>query len=135
MIQSRRPRAMFVGRWQPLHKGHEWLFNQKLEQGIPLLICVRDLPPDEQNPLYAYQVAELLRKRYAHHDVVVMVIPDIESVCYGRGVGYAIQEYVPPADIGHISATEIRRRIRAGDESWRGLVDVSIQSLLKDWLT
>ena len=27
-------RALFIGRWQPFHIGHKWLFNQKLEQDI-----------------------------------------------------------------------------------------------------
>jgi len=29
-------RALFIGRWQPLHDGHRWLFAQKL--GLPLQI-------------------------------------------------------------------------------------------------
>ena len=40
-----------------------------------------------------------------------MIIPDIESVNYGRGVGYEIIEHIPPNDIGKISATEIRKKI------------------------
>ena len=43
-------RAMFVGRWQPFHNGHKWLIDQKLSQGIPTLIAVRDIPPDNKNP-------------------------------------------------------------------------------------
>ena len=41
--------------------------------------------------------------------VKVMIIPDIESVNYGRGVGYGIIEHVPPTDIEKISATQIRK--------------------------
>ena len=37
-----------------------------------------------------------------------MIIPDIESVNYGRGVGYEIIEHVPPENIKKISATKIR---------------------------
>jgi hypothetical protein len=33
-----RQYSMFVGRWQPLHKGHQWLFNQSLEEGKNVLI-------------------------------------------------------------------------------------------------
>ena len=43
-------RALFIGRWQPLHPGHQWLFNQKLEKGIPILIAVRDTPVNDSNP-------------------------------------------------------------------------------------
>ena len=44
--------------------------------------------------------------------VKVIPIPDIESVNYGRGVGYEINEFVPPKDIGKISATEIRKNLK-----------------------
>ena len=100
-------RAMFVGRWQPLHNGHKWLISQKLDKGIPVLVCVRDIPPDEKNPFTTDQTISMLEAAYADQDVVVISIPDIESVNYGRGVGYEINEHVPPADIGFISATDI----------------------------
>jgi nicotinamide mononucleotide adenylyltransferase len=28
----KRKYAMFIGRWQTWHKGHEWLINQQLEK-------------------------------------------------------------------------------------------------------
>ena len=43
--------------------------------------------------------------------VKVIIIPDIESVNYGRGVGYDIIEHVPPQEVGEISATEIRKKL------------------------
>ena len=43
--------------------------------------------------------------------VKVIIIPDIESINYGRGVGYEIIEHEPPQDIGEISATEIRKKM------------------------
>ena len=108
-------RALFIGRWQPLHPGHKWLFNQKLEQNIPILIAVRDTPVDEGNPFSTDQVVSNLEKEYSNKVesgmVKVIPIPDIESVNYGRGVGYEINEYVPPKDIGEISATKIRKQL------------------------
>jgi hypothetical protein len=41
-----------------------------------------------------------------------MVIPDICSVEFGRGVGYDIIEHIPPTEIGEISATKIREEMR-----------------------
>ena len=109
-------RALFIGRWQPLHPGHKWLFNQKLEQDIPILIAVRDTPVDEGNPFSTDQVVSNLEKEYANAVesgmVKVIPIPDIESVNYGRGVGYEINEFVPPKDIGQISATKIRKILK-----------------------
>jgi predicted nucleotidyltransferase len=60
-------------------------------------------------------------------DVEVMIIPDIESVNFGRGVGYEINEYTPPDNIGFISATKIRESIKNGDDTWKNMVDESIQ--------
>ena len=109
-------RALFIGRWQPLHPGHQWLFNQKLEQGIPILIAVRDTPVNESNPFTTEDVISNLENEYSDEVktglVKVIPIPDIESVNYGRGVGYEINEFVPPKDIGEISATEIRKNLK-----------------------
>ena len=44
--------------------------------------------------------------------VMVSIIPDIESVNYGRGVGYEIIEHIPPDDIKEFSATKIREGLR-----------------------
>ena len=109
-------RALFIGRWQPLHPGHKWLFNQKLEQKIPILIAVRDTPIDESNPFATENVIANLEKEYndevSSGMVKIIPIPDIESVNYGRGVGYEINEYVPPKNIGEISATKIREALK-----------------------
>ena len=109
-------RALFIGRWQPLHPGHQWLFNQKLGKGIPILIAVRDTPIDDSNPYSTDDVISNLEKEYSDEVksgmVKVIGIPDIESVNYGRGVGYEINEFVPPKDIGEISATEIRKNLK-----------------------
>ena len=109
-------RALFIGRWQPLHPGHQWLFNQKLEQGIPILIAVRDTPVNDSNPFATEDVIANLEKEYSEEVesgmVKVISIPDIESVNYGRGVGYEINEFIPPTDIGKISATKIREKLK-----------------------
>tara|TARA_B100000029_G_C17536242_1_gene944975 strand:+ start:701 stop:1048 length:348 start_codon:yes stop_codon:yes gene_type:complete len=112
-------RALFIGRWQPLHPGHKWLFNQKLELRIPILIAVRDTPVNSSNPFSTEKVILNLEKEYRSEIesgmVKVIAIPDIESVNYGRGVGYEINEYVPPKDIGKISATEIRKNFKKNE--------------------
>ena len=125
---------MFVGRWQPLHNGHKWLIGQKLDEGTPVLICVRDIPPDEKNPFTTEQTIEILKTAYADDDVEVISIPDIESVNYGRGVGYDIVEHVPPHDVGFISATDIRNRIGMSDDSWKKNVDPKVHSLVEKYL-
>ena len=126
--------AMFIGRWQPFHNGHKWLISQKLNSGVPVLVAVRDIPPDDKNPLTTEQTVEILQAAYVDDDVVVVTIPDIESVNYGRGVGYEINEHVPPKDVGFISATDIRDRIRKQDESWKTNVDEKVHDLVEEYL-
>ena len=127
-------RAMFVGRWQPFHNGHKWLIDQKLSQGTPILIAVRDIAPDEKNPLTTEETIEILNTAYEGQDVHVLAIPDIESVNYGRGVGYEINEFVPPHNVGFISATKVRDSIRDGDDSWKQSVDPTIHNLVEKYL-
>ncbi len=126
---SKDRRAIFIGRYQPYHMGHVSLVKQKLDKGVPCLIMVRDIPPDPQNPFTTEQTVDMIRKYHASKgdDVVVMVIPDIESVNWGRGVGYEMNEFFPPEDIGFISATKIRNAIAEGNDEWRKIVDESIQ--------
>jgi len=126
---------MFIGRWQPFHNGHKWLISQKLSEGTPVLVAVRDIPPDEKNPFTTTQTIEMLEKAYEDDDVVVIPIPDIESVNYGRGVGYGILEHVPPPDVGFVSATSIRERIKSGDNSWKENVDEKIWGLVTKYLS
>lgn len=120
-VESSLPRkegqfAMFVGRWQPLHKGHQELFKRAMDEGKNVLICIRDIKPDEKNPFTAEEVKDNIMNFYSQEfiegKVRVMVIPDICSIEFGRGVGYDIIEHTPPQEIGDISATKIREQMR-----------------------
>jgi cytidyltransferase-like protein len=105
--------AMFVGRWQPLHTGHQELFKRAMDEGKNVLICIRDIQPDEKNPFTSQQVLENITEFYQNEPrVKVMVIPDICSIEFGRGVGYDIIEHIPPTEIADISATKIREQMR-----------------------
>lgn len=108
--------SMFVGRFQPFHDGHKWVINQILKEGKNVLICIRDIKPDEQNPFTSQEVERNIRnemwKYLTDERIKVMIIPDIESVNFGRGVGYDIIEHIPPQEIHDISATEIRDKMR-----------------------
>ena len=106
---------MFIGRWQPWHKGHRWLIDQRLNEGKNVLICIREVSKDDNNPYDPFLVKENIEQELSNlidtKKVKVIIIPDIESVNYGRGVGYEIIEHEPPKDIGEISATEIRKKL------------------------
>lgn len=108
--------ALFIGRWQPLHEGHKQLFSQSLQEGKRVCIAIRDVEPDEKNPFTADQilsnVSEVYSREIEEKKVKVIVIPDICSVEFGRGVGYDIIEHIPPAQVAEISATKIREQMK-----------------------
>ena len=109
--------SMFVGRWQPLHKGHLWLINERLKEGKNVWLAIRDVEPDKNNPWTAKEIESMihegeLKDLIKDGRVITSIIPDIESVNYGRGVGYEIIEHIPPSEIGEISATSIRHEMR-----------------------
>lgn len=108
--------SMFIGRWQPWHQGHRWLIDQRLNQGKNVLICIRDVEPNEKQPWTPQEVlmnlSNKLEDLIQEGRVKIIIIPDIESVNYGRGVGYEVIEHAPPEDIKEISATKIRKQLR-----------------------
>lgn len=105
--------AMFIGRWQTLHEGHDWLFNQRLNLGENILICIRDVPKGPKDLLSANEVQINLQLRYADliskGRIKLLIIPDITSVNYGRDVGYEVKEFIPPEEISNLSGTMLRQ--------------------------
>ena len=105
--------ALYIGRWQTWHDGHEWLIRQQLEKGKNVCIAIRDVELDENNPKTAHQVLrELTTVPFIMDNldkIFVTIIPDIESVNYGRGVGYDVIYHEPPSEIEKISGTELRK--------------------------
>lgn len=109
---SKKAYALYIGRWQNWHKGHQWLIDQQLNQGKNVWLAIRDVQVDENNPKTAQQVFDELKVEL--NDLLqtgklfISVIPDIESVNYGRGVGYDVIYHEPPTEIATISGTAIR---------------------------
>lgn len=109
---SKKKYALFIGRWQNWHKGHEWLIRQQFDQGKNVWLAIRDVEVDENNPKSASQIyTELINELFVmvgSGRLMISVIPDIESVNYGRGVGYDVIYHEPPKEISEISGTKIR---------------------------
>jgi adenylylsulfate kinase len=108
--------SLFIGRWQPLHEGHKQLFNQVIEQGGKVCIAIREGEVNEKNPFTPREVmmniCKEMEQQVNSSKVKVIIIPDIDSVCFGRGVGYDVVEFIPPAEIAEISATKIREELK-----------------------
>jgi nicotinamide mononucleotide adenylyltransferase len=106
--------AMYVGRWQTWHEGHEWLLRQQLEKGKNCWIAIRDVEVGPGNPHTAHEVLMNISQtdffKENSDKLHLSIIPDIESFNYGRDVGYEVIEHTPPEDISKISGTSIRNQ-------------------------
>ena len=103
-----------LGRWQPWHDGHQMLFEKSLEKTGQVIIMVRDTPRDDSNPFNFEDVKTRIEKALFKFEgkFEIIKVPNITNICYGRGVGYKIEEIVLPEEIQNISATKIRASIK-----------------------
>lgn len=127
-------RAIFVGRWSPFHKGHLAIMKKKIEEGKPLLIFIRDTHYDIYSPMLRKRMIEATMAKMKV-DAKVIIIDDIESINYGRGVGYEINEIEVHENIKRISATEIRAMIERGEDTWREIMPEGADKVLEDYLS
>jgi phosphopantetheine adenylyltransferase len=92
--------SLFIGKWQPWHKGHKWLIEERLKLGKNILIGIREIENPKHTP------KEIMMRIFQDFPNEVNVgtidfveLLDIESVNYGRDVGYDVIEHTPPDDI------------------------------------
>ena len=112
-IDYNRPTAMMLGRWQPWHQGHQELFKKSLERTGQVIIMIRYMPNSKDNPFDIKKVEQNITEALAsyHGFYEIVVVPNITNICYGRGVGYKIEEIVLSKKIQAISATKIREKL------------------------
>ena len=109
--------SLYIGRFQPFHDGHEWCVRQMLDEGKKVCIAIMDIHDDEpeNNPYPTEDVRKGIVLRMVDEiqsgKVKVIKIPPIDSINYGRDVGYDLNELMPPDDIKQISATKIRNEL------------------------
>src|SRR6266545_4438371 len=114
VFDPKKPTALFVGRYQPFHDGHKALIVEGMKRVGQACIAVRDTQGvDGKNP-FAF---EYVRARIEHGlrefegRFVVMPLPNITDIFYGRDVGYRIERIDLDGAIERVSATDLRRRI------------------------
>ena len=132
MFNWNKPTTQMLGRWQPWHDGHTALFKKALMETGQVCIQIRDVGgivgtdagggrTDNQNdnPFDYDTVVESIKAGLAEAgftydvDYVIMLVPNIVDISYGRGVGYTFTEHDLGKEIHNISATEIRATLRA----------------------
>jgi cytidyltransferase-like protein len=113
-FDPQKPTALFVGRYQPFHMGHRRLIEEGFRRVGQACIAVRDTHRiDEKNPLPFFAVKQRIEaglSDYAGRFVIVSV-PNITKVFYGRDVGYGVERIVLDESVEAISATHLRSLI------------------------
>jgi cytidyltransferase-like protein len=110
-FDPQKPTALFLGRYQPFHQGHQRLIEEGLRRVGQVCIAVRDTHGiNEKNPLPFFAVKQRIEaalSAYAGRFVVVP-LPNITNVFYGRDVGYMVERIVLDEMTEAISATNVR---------------------------
>ena len=124
---NKKPTAQMLGRWHPIHDGHYALFEEIIKKTGLVCIQIRDVQGVDDNPFdfetVKKKIEERLNPKFEGRFKIVLV-PNITNICYGRGVGYKIEEIVLPEDIQKISATNIRKKMREDGELELSLIHI-----------
>jgi len=126
----KKPTVQMLGRWQPWHDGHTKLFEKALTITGQVVIMVREVYGYEgdagagrttdqtDNPFGEIAVIDGIKKGLGDagytegKEYMILVVPNIVDISYGRGVGYTFTEHDLGADVHKISATKIRKQMR-----------------------
>ena len=108
---------MYDGTWASPSKKNRYasLFERIVKKTGQVLIMVRDVQGVDDNPFdfetVKKNIEQRLDEKYEDQYKIILV-PNITNICYGRGVGYKIEEIILEEDIQKISATKIREEMR-----------------------
>jgi len=125
----KKPTVQMLGRWQPWHDGHTELFKKALKKTGQVCIMFRDVDGVDagtegqaDNPFAFEEVNKKIKEGLEKHgfeenkEFVVVKVPNIVDISYGRGVGYTFTEHDLGEEIHKISATKIRKEMRSKKE-------------------
>ena len=130
MFDYKNPTVQMLGRWQLWHNGHTELFNRAHSITGQVVIMIRDVfnfegdagagrtAKQDDNPFGIIDVIDNIEVGLAPHgfhnghQYLILEVPNIVDISYGRGVGYTFTEHDLGKDIHDISATKIREKMR-----------------------
>ena len=126
----KKPTTEMLGRWQPWHDGHTALFRKALAETGQVCIMIRDVggivgedtgagrtAAQTDNPFDYDTVVQNIKDGLATHatygvEYIIMQVPNIVDISYGRGVGYTFTQHDLGEAVHDISATKIRAKMR-----------------------
>lgn len=130
-FNPRKPTTQMLGRWQPWHDGHTALFKKALLETGQVCIMIRDVggivgedagagrtATQDDNPFDVNEVKKNIRVALFKEgfeyggEYIIMEVPNIVDISYGRGVGYTFTQHDLGEEIHNISATKIRAQLR-----------------------
>ena len=125
MFDWKKPTVEMLGRWQPWHDGHTALFKKALAKTGQVCVMYRDVggvdagvEGQNDNPFQFEEVKNNIIAGLKTHgyvegrEYIVLKVPNIIDISYGRGVGYTFSEHDLGEKIHKISATNIRKEMR-----------------------
>ena len=129
MFDWKKPTSQMLGRWQPWHDGHTALFEKAFKKTGQVCIMFRDVSGVDagvegqgDNPFKFEEVKKRIIDGLSSHgykydkEYIVLKVPNITDISYGRGVGYTFSEHDLGEEIHKISATKIRKKMRDEDQ-------------------
>jgi len=106
------PTTLMLGRYQPWHEGHHALYEEAGKRTNQVLLGVRNTyNTSEKDPLKFDEVKEYIAKDEFMAGSMVLRMPNITNIVYGRDVGYKVEQIKLGDEIEAISATEKRKEM------------------------
>jgi adenylylsulfate kinase len=109
-----KPTTLQLGRYQPWHEGHEALKTEARKRTDQVLVGVRNTHgTSEKDPLSYKEVERRIFETSGSNSKnnLVLKLPNITNIVYGRDVGYKIEHVDLPPEIQAISATQKRKEL------------------------
>jgi hypothetical protein len=119
-FNPKKPTVQMLGRWQPWHDGHYALFRKAYSKTGQVAIMIRNVgsPENYDNPFDSSNVRVIINEGlskkgfYENKDYIIIDVPNIVNITYGRDVGYKIEQESFDKSVTDISATKIRKEMR-----------------------
>lgn len=108
----KKPTTLMLGRYQPWHEGHHALYEEAGKRTDQVLLGVRNTHgTSEKDPLTFEEVKEYISKDPVMDKALILKLPNITNIVYGRDVGYKIEQVRLGEEIESVSATQKRKQM------------------------
>lgn len=106
------PTTLMLGRYQPWHEGHHALYVEAGKRTEQVMLGIRNTyNTSPKDPLKFDEVKEYIAKDSFMDDAMVLKMPNITNIVYGRDVGYKIEQVKLDDATEAISATQKRKEM------------------------